>query len=258
MTSNQLKQYSLKWHRFQVRYEEIYTTKFKAALQAQVNQYLRNGNTQDVTSAPIYDVLTQLYKQVGPLWAQNTGVHRFKEVEVKARMPMGFSERIIELMRLYYGVDLLNDAELMTVESRKYIIQVLSTAAELGSSFDEIVKELRTNPNFTAMRARRIARTETVTAANGAAIVNAKESGNKMNKIWIAVRDKRTRHSHVEMDNIQIDINAAFDVSGNPMQQPGVRTLDNGLPTPANQVVNCRCICAFSAKRDKDGRLIRE
>jgi len=29
------------------------------------------------------------------------------------------------------------------------------------------------------------------------------------------------------------------------MMQPGVRQQPNGLPTPANEVVNCRCVLGY-------------
>lgn len=248
--------YKLKWHKFQQRYEDIYTGIFKAALQKQVHQYMQRQSVMDISPEPIHKALTSLYKTVGPLWAAYTGIHKVQR-ELKALMPMGFSERIVELMRQYYGIDLVNDAELMTRTTRELIAQVLSDAALSGASFDMIVRTLTTHPEFSDMRARRIARTETVTAANGAAIVNAKESGLLMKKEWIAIEDKRTRHSHREVDGTIIALDEAYNVNGSLMMQPGVRTLVNGLPTPAGEVVNCRCTQGFIAQRDRAGRLIR-
>ena len=175
MTPTERLDYKNKWHRFQQRYEGIYTTKFKAALQEQVHQYIKHRDIHSITATPIYKVLVELYKTVGPLWAAKTGIHKAK-VQVKAAMPMGFSERIVELMRQYYGIDLLNDAELMTRTTRELIVKVLSDAAVSGISFDEIVRHLTTDPNFTAMRARRIARTETTTASGLAAMHTAEQS----------------------------------------------------------------------------------
>lgn len=248
-------EYIQKWHRFQQRHEEIYRRKFQNALQAQVHQFFKHHKVHDVTADPIYKVLVELYKTVGPLWAAHTGVHRIKEQ--KALAPMGFSERIVELMRTYYGIDLLNDAELMTEKSREYIAAVLSEAAQSGATFDWVVKQLTTRPEFTAMRARRIARTETVTSANGAAIINAKESKLLMNKEWLSVQDKRTRHDHRQVNGSVVAIDAPFHVGDSLMAQPGVRTQTNGLATPAAEVVNCRCTVAFIPVRDGDGRLVR-
>lgn len=256
MNPTQRIDYIYKWHRFQQRYERIYTTKFKAALQQQLQQFIKTRNVDHVYAEPIYKVLVDLYKTVGPLWAARTGIHRVAR-EQKALMPMGFSERIIELMRQYYGIDLLNDAETITSFTREVIRNVLADAAQSGISFDDIVRELTGNSELSTMRARRIARTETVTAANGAAIINAKESGLKMNKEWIAIEDKRTRHSHRNVDGNIVGIDEPFKVGDSYMQQPGVRTQPNGLEVPASEVVNCRCTISFLPVRDKYGKLIR-
>jgi uncharacterized protein with gpF-like domain len=234
-------EYIRRWDRFQKRYERIYTTKFKAALQEQVRQHLEVGY---INSQPIYEVLVDLYRTVGPLWAFNTGVHRFKR-QTKARMPMGFSERIVELMRQYYGIDLLVDAEGITDTTREYIQEVLSAAATSGISFNEIVRQLETDPNLNAMRARRIARTEVVGAANAASLINAKETDVPMVKIWLAVDDRRTRRSHRSVDNQTVPLDTPFTVGTIEMMQPGVRKQPNGELTPANEVVNCRCVLGY-------------
>lgn len=241
MTVAEKKAYHYKWDRFQKRYERIYTTKFKEALQEQVEQYKKN---RSINSGPIYKVLISLYKTVGPLWAQQTSLN-IKRQQVKARMPMGFNERIVELMRQYYGIDLLNDAELMTRVSRQVIADILSDAAITGASINEIVRSLEKHPEFNQMRATRIARTETVTAANGAAFIHAKESGVAKNKIWLSINDKRTRHSHRNVDDVKLPIDTPFNVGGSLMMQPGVRKQPNGLDVPAKEVVNCRCTVAF-------------
>lgn len=257
MTPSDKNEYKLKWHRFQQAKEKKFTLLFKNALQQQVRQYIKGGTVFYITSEPIYKVLLQLYKECGPQWAAKTQIHKIKKIERKDRMPMGFSERVVELMRNYYGLDLLNDSELMTAYSREIIVKVLSEAAQSGASFDEIVKELTKNPEFSAMRARRIARTETVHAANLGSLVNAKESGLKMNKEWLSILDSRTRHSHREIDGSIVGIDNYFNLNGVTMQQPGARVQDNGLPVPPEFTINCRCTLAMLPIRDSRGRLIR-
>lgn len=234
-------QYHHKWDRFQRRYERIYTVKFKAALHDQIIQQAYKGY---ITSAPIYKVLLSLYKTVGPLWAHQAQLN-VKRQQVKARMPMGFNQRIVDLMKSYYGIDLLNDAEQITDYTREVIKNVLSDAALSGASINDIVRALSSNTELSTMRATRIARTETVTAANGAAIISAKESGVKMDKEWISVNDKRTRMSHRFTDGQVVPLDSAFNVNGTMMTQPGVRKQPNGLEVPGSEVVNCRCTVGF-------------
>lgn len=245
MTSEQSNEYWHKWHRFQQIKEKQFIPKIRRALNEQHEQYIA---TKTITSTPIYNVLTELYKTTGVQWAHKISLDLPRK---KARLPMGFSERIVALMRQYYGIDLLNDAEGITATTREYIADVLSLAAEKGWGFDRIVSEIR-DPTLNAKRARLIARTETVTAANGAASIYAKETGLPMNKTWIAVRDKRTRDSHRLIDNTVLDIDTPFTLIGEEgttlMQQPGARKQPNGMATPGDQTINCRCTAAFTVK----------
>lgn len=244
MTSDQKRLYHSRWDRFQKRYERIYTAKFKAALKAQCTQYASVGY---ITSAVIYEVLVDLYKTVGPLWAHQSQVLTTK-MQIKARMPMGFNQRIVDLMKSYYGIDLLNDAEMITDYTREVIakaVNVLGEASLSGASINDIVRQLTSDSELSTMRATRIARTETVTAANGAAVILAKESGVPKNKIWLSITDKRTRHSHRNVDDVKVPLDSPFNVGGSLMMQPGARKQTNGLDVPAKEVVNCRCTVAF-------------
>jgi uncharacterized protein with gpF-like domain len=241
MTSAEKRLYHYRWDRFQKRQERIYTTKFRAALKTQIRQYASLGY---ITSAPIYEVLVDLYTTVGPLWSNQARLSTTRQ-QVKARMPMGFSQRIVDLMKSYYGIDLLNDAEMITDYTREVIRKVLSDAALSGASINEQVRAMEANSELSGMRAARIARTETVTAANGAAVIQAKESGFAKNKIWLSVNDKRVRHNHRLVDNVTVGIDEPFSVGGELMLQPGARKQTNGLDVSAKNVVNCRCVVAF-------------
>lgn len=258
MTKSEQNRYWRQWHRFQQKYEKLYEPKFNKALQIQVDAFIKYRDVMMIPALPIYDVLLKLYRQVGPAWARETRT----DIN-KADGQLGFNERIVELMRQYYGIDLLNDAQGMTDYTRQVIMKVLSKAAEEGWSFDQIVRELRTNSELNSMRARRIARTETVTSANQAAMLYAETSGNVMNKIWIAVKDNRTRHDHKIVDGKMLPIAEPFLLNNQKegpilMMQPGVRQQPNGLAVPASEVVNCRCTVAFRAARDRNGRIIRK
>jgi len=261
MTPAEQNKYFYEWQKFQQRYEKYYEKKFTAALKIQLSAYIKTQDIMSIPSFPIYTVLVDIYKTVGPRWAKIS-----KLSMTKATGQMGVNERIVELMRQYYGIDLLNDAEDITAYTKEVIQKVLSEAALNGASFDDIVRQLTSNTELGAMRARRIARTETVTAANGAAMIYAQTSGNVMDKIWISVKDKRTRHNawanHVTIDGTRKGIDEPFILKSQKlgdiqMMQPGVRKQPNGLPVPAAEIVNCRCTVAFMAKRDSQGRIIR-
>lgn len=245
MTVQEQDEYWFKFHRFQMRHENIFTPKFAKAIQEQINQYKESGTVMAVTSTPIYKVLTEVYYEIPQIWAARSTV---SIRNLKARAPIGFNQRIIELMKSYYGIDLLNDAEGITDTFREIIQNVLSDAAQNGWGFDEVVKRITfLNRN----RARTIARTETVGAANAASNIAAKESGLVMDKIWISARDNRTRPHHRQVNQQVVGMNELFTVGDSKMNFPGDK--QGG----ADEVINCRCTHAFIPKRDANGRLIR-
>jgi len=142
---------------------------------------------------------------------------------------------------------LLNDAEQITDYTRKVIADVLSDAALSGASINDIVRSLESNSELGTMRARRIARTEVVTASNSAAVINAKEMDVPMKKEWLAVHDNRVRKSHRHVDGHVVGLDDYFTLDGGvTMQQPGARVQSSGLPVPADDIINCRCTVAFS------------
>ena len=251
MTLAEQKAFWNKWNRFQRKQEAKYVPKFEAALQIQAKSFNKTQDVNAIPSFPIYEVLTNLYKTVGVEWAKLT-----KQSIRKADGLMGFNEMILQLMNDYFGIDLLNYAEWMTQYSREVISQILIRGNEQQMSPLEIADIIATHPEFSRMRALRIARTEVVTAANAAGQIYASTSGMEMNKTWIAVKDRRTRHDHKNVDGTTIDMNQPFMVGSTQMMQPGVRTQPNGLPVPAQEIVNCRCTVAYVAKRDERGNII--
>lgn len=232
MTKKEQDEFWLKFHRFQMRYEIMYTGRINKALKAQVQQYISTQNLMDVNSADLYMVLLDLYKTTGAAWAYSTR----KPFVTKAGGQMGFSERVVSIMRQIFEIELLNVADDIATTTKRLIQEVLTEAALEGWSFDEIVKRL-VSPDFTAKRARLIARTETVNAANAGSMANLRAAG-ATKKIWIAARDNRTRPHHREVNQTIIGIDELFKVGDSFMSHPGSKE------GSAAEVCNCRCAVA--------------
>lgn len=64
-------------------------------------------------------------------------------------------------------------------------------------------------------------------------------------KRWVAMKDKKVRHTHVWVDGQETDIQKPFIVGGYEMLFP----LDQSLGADAKEVVNCRCTCKYSGKK---------
>lgn len=240
MTNKEQDKFWLKFHRFQMRYEQMYWPRINAALKAQVETYIKNKDTVYIRSGGMYEVLLDLYITTGANWARHTK----GELVKKDRGQMGFRESIVSFIRQYFSFNLLNDAENITQTTIRLIQEVLSDAALEGWSFDKIVDKL-VAPDFTAKRARLIARTETVGAANAGSLLNATASGLELNKIWIAARDNRTRLHHVEVNQKVIPKDDKFKVGDSLMDYPGDKA------GSAAEVCNCRCAIAFIPVEEK-------
>ncbi len=233
--------YKAMWDRFQRRAEATWTRNLKPVLRAQLEEYFRRG---DISADGMRLALERLYFTVGPTWAAKTGIHRKKPVSIKALMPRGFSEHIVELMREYYGnAFFLNLAEEITETSRRRIIEILNDAAITGISIDEIVRQFPSD--FGTKRARVIARTETVASSNEASLLNAKDTGLPMQKIWMSIQDKRTRLTHLIADNQTAPLDGYYQIGAVQIAAPGAKVTKEGLPTPGAEVIQCRCVQGY-------------
>ncbi|MFU8849430.1 phage minor head protein [Micromonospora sp. SL1-18] len=88
-------------------------------------------------------------------------------------------------------------------------------------------------------RAVTIARTETIGAYNAGTLtawLTAEQAfDEKLDKVWVATHDERTRHDHRDADGQRVALDGVFMVGGIPMRYPG------DPAAPPGQTVNCRC-----------------
>lgn len=238
MTTADKKNYLRMFRKFQAAREQYYKPKFHSILNKQVRQII---DKDPVPFEPMYTQLIALYREVSVAWGDK--VRLSIKRQQKGRMPIGFSQRIYEILRDTYGIDLLQDAMDITEVTKKLVQEVLTKAALEGLNIDDVVKKL-VSKEFNEVRARRIARTETVAASNIAGDIVAKESGLTMNKEWLAVLDHRTRSDHEQVHGTVIKQEAKFDVGGTPMRFPGDRGTD-GVEVPADETINCRCVALY-------------
>jgi SPP1 gp7 family putative phage head morphogenesis protein len=112
------------------------------------------------------------------------------------------------------------------------------------SAFDPIVPGEGRMPSgsMSAVRAERIARTETVQALNTGAHEGYLLAGIQRQK-WLAIRDGRTRDSHAELHGTIVGINEPFVFVGEGGRKVSLRY--PGDPSgPPEEIINCRCTIA--------------
>jgi HK97 family phage portal protein len=125
----------------------------------------------------------------------------------------------------------IKDANQTTFES---IARVLAEGDQAGDTIDDLAK--RVAGVFDAAiegRARVIARTEVLSAANMGAMEAARQSEVVESKSWLATDDERTRPDHAEADGQTVPLEDPFIVGGVELAHPGD---PNG---PPEQTINC-------------------
>lgn len=98
-------------------------------------------------------------------------------------------------------------------------------------------------------RAERIARTELQVARSHAVFTSARmlaDAGVRVEKMWNAAHDERTREWHAAADGQIRDVNDPFDVGGEPLMFPGDR--EHGS---AENVIQCRCVVSYVPAEDE-------
>lgn len=127
------------------------------------------------------------------------------------------------------------------------IRDVLAEGVESGQTLDEIADGIRHVFDVaSSSRAEVIARTEVISAYNGASQLGATILGPDVvaAQEWIATRDGRTRPGHAAADGQTVPIGAPFDVDGETLLYPG----DPG--GSAENTIQCRCTVGFLTPDD--------
>lgn len=169
---------------------------------------------------------------------------------------LGTNQGFIDLMNQYFDSGILNDCKGIPDTTKNLIIDTLKIATQEGRPLNWIVDKLATKcPDLPSNRARLIARTETLTASNQASYLAAAKTGLLCKKEWLAAKDSRVRHNHYLVNGTCIDMEDYFTVGDAKILIPGARTQRNGLPTPAKEIVNCRCVVLYHPQRI-NGKLV--
>lgn len=118
------------------------------------------------------------------------------------------------------------------------ISATITRGLALGQGYAKTAREVKDNFNRGLSDAVRVIRTEThrnMTQGHLAAYDAATDAGVKMEKMWVATMDERTRVSHAILDGQVADADGYFHVGGDKAQGPGL------FGDPA-QDINCRCV----------------
>lgn len=123
-------------------------------------------------------------------------------------------------------------------ETGKLLTEEIQEAIRLGEGIPEIEARVEQVFRFNdAVRAERIARTESLGASNQGHLEMYRQSGVVDDKMWLTAVDGRERPDHRAAHRQTVPVDAKFLVGGESLDAPGI----GGSPA---QIVNCRCAVA--------------
>ncbi|WP_395045937.1 phage minor head protein [Flavobacterium sp.] len=207
----------------------------------------------NITKEQIYSMYRELYETIGITHGNRIN----KEIEKVKKANVLFNELLLREILLFLstdgGVKITSVRDTLASDIIKTIKDSLGDNATIVDLQNAIYSLISKSQSFYKWQALRIARTETTSASNLAAMKAAEESDLVMQKMWISVQDNRTRitpFDHLDMNGVKQDLEKPFFVGGQNIQYPG------DIKASPGNVINCRCTIAFIPKRDADGMLI--
>lgn len=182
--------------------------------------------------------LQALYVAAGVPEARDTYDHLTGPA--KGLAPLGLATDWAGRLRKFITTEGAAAVRGITETTRKAVRKVLNDAAQAGSSIPDTVKALRAKiGGLATKRARTIARTELITAANIGSYLGASATGLRLRKRWLATPGGRTRPTHSAANGQTVGMEAFFSVGGAPARYPGDPML------PAGERCNCRCSITY-------------
>lgn len=273
MNASQREAYWTKFERLRRGLDNKYSSLFQKAISKEMRKVARDlqlmGPSATLSmmgsyawSDELMKIMTELYRETAVVFG-NASYRAVRNQSRKAADPFGlntdFISQIIQFLSLY-GFQLVAE---MTQTSKKKLTDIITQAVQEGLSIDEMVRIITSDDElgYSAMRARRIARTEVMRASNYAALQGANSHNFEVDKVWISARDSRTRriprntYDHLNMDGQQVPYDQPFTSTGKKGDTV-LATAPGDPNSPAGFTINCRCAIGFVPKRDANGRLI--
>jgi len=159
------------------------------------------------------------------------------------------SEITFEILYREYLADRTFIFETLTLNQSNAILKIIRQLRGQNLALQDIEKGIKQAiKGFSPMRAARIARTETHSAASHAShFYNKKISdqlGQRLLKRWVSVGDARTRDSHARANGQVRPMDEDFQINGTPMSFP------SDPKGGARNVINCRCVVVYVDEED--------
>jgi len=222
---------------FENKFTRVMSRAIREQLSIYEEAYTINDLKREISTKPIEDAYVELYTEVGDVFARNTwsGLKKLPFVETKQEPSW------IERLRIAALKNASKRIQAVTDTTRKQINAIIVRGLEEGLGVEEIKRRIIGTTGLQPLngtlqqRARRIARTEIVSASNIGSLEGALSTQLQFDKQWLATIDGNQRDWHEDANGQTVDKEAPFFVDGEYLRCPGDPEGD------ARNVINCRC-----------------
>jgi uncharacterized protein with gpF-like domain len=154
-----------------------------------------------------------------------------------------FRRSIVEWVEQHAGNKITQIAKTTKEETILLVRATVRQAETEGWALSKIVKQIREGTAIkAAYRARRIAITETHSAAVAAGDMAADSTQLPLQREWMAALDGRERSSHADLNGQRKPMKEPFQGNGFLIMRPG------DPRAPAEETINCRCSIIYVTK----------
>lgn len=144
-------------------------------------------------------------------------------------------------------VELLPDFfNMKDLERRRKLLGDLKSPDLFNALQDEIENDI----SFQYYRARRIARTEMLSANGAATLEGYRQSRVVVGKEWMCSMDDDSRKWHKSADGQIVPVDEPFIVGGEKLMHPG----DSSMGASAKNVIHCRCTMRPKLRYEEKGK----
>lgn len=209
-------------------------------------------------------IMKDMYKECAVIFG-NASYRATSVMSRKSDDPFGWDGEFIQEMLDFLFQYALMLIALMTQTTKKRLFLIISISLQENKTIDEISDIILSDAELESVvkRAKTIIRTEVMRASNYASLLSAKKHPFEVDKVWVSVRDARTRriprnnYDHWDMDGQTKKLDEPF-LSTDKLGKTIIADFPGDPKTPKGFTINCRCTLAYVPRRDANGNLIRK
>lgn len=232
------------WKAFDRRRESMvdtYTRVMQKAIREQLKIYEGATDFQDlkktINPKPIEEAYVKTYTEVGDVFARRI----YSDLKGLDGLETKQEPQWVARMRKYALIDASGRIVGVNEETQRIVNALIVKGIEEGLDIEQIKRLIIGSGSVQPLngtlqqRARRIARTEIISASNAGSLEGARSTGLNFKKQWLSTFDGKAREGHESADGQIVGKDDPFRVMGENLDYPGD---PNGS---AKNTINCRC-----------------